>query len=202
MRILKPLSLALLVMVSFSFAQTTPLNWRGYDTCAITKFKVDTFRVCRTMNFSNIENKALLFVYDDTGHANRVNDLCVAEIGYQLGVPVLNLSGVNDTVWSNCIVLDTCDAQAASKRYNPTKYGGAPAWNFDATVEYNIRPHGQIDTTVGTSSSAMYIPLPLGIFWAPFGRFYIHGLSGNISASFLKARFYLIQRATVNVKQN
>jgi hypothetical protein len=201
MKTLKWLNLAILVMAAVSFGQTTPLNWRGYDTCAITNFKADTFRVCRTLNFSNIENKALLFVYDDTSVAARKLDTCVAEIGYQLGTPFPNLAGANDTLWSNCIVLDTVSSLTASKRYDPKKYGGAPAWGFDASLEQNLRPHGQIDTTIGTSSSGMYIPIPQVPYWSPYGRFYIHGLTGN-TGTFLKSKFYLIQRASVNVKQN
>lgn len=202
MRILKMLLSIVAIMAVHSFGQTYFVNWRGLDTCKITNFRADTFRLTKTMNFSNIEHKAVMFVYDDTTVAARKNDTCVCEIGYQLGSPLFNLMGTSDTIWSNCIVLDTVNSLAASKRYNPSKYGGAPAWVFDAAVEQNVRPHGQIDTTLGTSSSGIFIPIPPQPYWAPYGRFYVKGLSGNLGAAMLKARITLIQRMAANVKQN
>jgi hypothetical protein len=192
------LVLSFLLFVGFAVAQDAGLNWAGWDTCKITSWKSDSFRVCKTMNLANAEDKLLVFVYSDTVRAARKIDTVVAEVGYQLGAPILNLVGKNDTVWTNCIVIDTVNSIAAGKRYDPKKYGGAAAWALDGTTDLSTRPHGQVDTTVGTESSAMMLPfIP---YWAPYIRFYIKGLTGNTDDGFVRARFIFMQRKYVNVR--
>lgn len=196
MRILKSLLSALLLVGAVS-AQNSVLNWKGYDTATISTFRADSFKVSKTMNLTNAENKQITFVYDDTANAGRAIDTVVCEIGYQLGYPIINLSGLQDTAWSNCIVIDTINSVAVSKRYNPLKYGGAAAWPIDPATETSTRPRGQIDTTIGTSSSAAVIPfLPL---WSPYVRFYVKGLSGN-TAHLIKSKWIFEQRAYINVR--
>jgi hypothetical protein len=198
MRTLKLISLlSVLLFVTFANADFS-LNWKGYDTCNVTKFAFDTFRVCKVMNFTNAENKLLVYVFDDTANAGRNNDSVVCEIGYQLGAPVITLTGLQDTAWTNCIVLDTINTLTASKRYSPLKYGGAESWALDRSVETSIRPVGQVDTTIGTTSGAAFIPIAFP-FWAPYVRFYVHGLTGN-SHTFIRAKMVFEQRQWINVR--
>ena len=189
-------SIALLLYVLAPSAQTA-LNWKGYDTCNLIKFKADTFRLSKTFILTNAENKLLVIVYDDTNNAARVNDSFSAEIGYQLGAPVITLTGILDTQWTNKIVLDSVNSQTASKRYDPLKYGTVPAWGLNDQYEMSIRPHGQIDTTIGSSSSALFEPFTP--FWAPYIRFYVKGLTGN-AGTFIRGKFIFEQRGWVYTK--
>jgi hypothetical protein len=188
----------LFVLSAICFGQTSFLNWKGYDTCQITKFAYDTFRVSKCMNFTNAENKLLVFVFDDTINTGRSSDSVNCEIGYQIGAPLVTLSSVQDTIWSNCIVLDTINTLTASTRYNPSVYGGAACWGLDRTTENPLRPKGQLDSTIGTTSTAAIIPIEP--FWAPFVRFYVKGLTSN-AHTFIKAKFVFEQRQYVNVRQ-
>jgi hypothetical protein len=189
--------IVLFSVVGIVNAQTT-LNLMGLgDTAQITKFAYDTFRVSKTMDLTKAENKLLVFVFDDTINAGRSRDSVVCEVGYQMGAPIISLSGVRCTSWTNCIVIDTCNTLTASKRYDPSKYGGAAAWYLYDQFEMPIRPHGQIDTIIGTTSSAMV--LPFTPFWAPFVRFYVKGMTGN-AHTFIRAKFIFEQRGYVNVR--
>lgn len=174
------------------------LNFAGFDTANCLTFKADSFRVSKPFVFSNAENKLLVFIYDDTTQAGRVLDTLVAEVGYQMGAPVYNLLNKLDTVWTNTVALDTINSITASKRYNPEKYGQAASWALYDQFETSIRPHGQIDTTIGTSSSAIF--LPINPQWSPYVRFYIKGLTGNSSAAFLKAKWVFLQRKWINTR--
>ncbi len=194
------LLLSLLVLtLTASVGAQTDLNFLGYnDTCQITGFQGTGLFVSKTFNFTNGQDKVLGFIFDDTAAAGRANDAVVCEVGYQVGTPIKSLSGVYDTLWSNFIALDTCNTTTASKRYDPSKYGGAPVWTPNAQ-DAPVRPHGQIDTTIGTTSSGMWIGFTP--YWSPFCRFYVHGLSGNRAVTYVKARFILVQRAYVYVRQ-
>lgn len=195
---MKILLTSLLVMfAAIATAAQTSMNWKGYDTCQITNFKKDSMRVTRTFNFTNAENKMVAVIWDDTVHAARKDDSAHFEIGYQLGAPIISLLGVLDTIWSACIVIDTVNQLTASKEYDPMKYGGTAAWALTASTETNTRAHGQIDTTIGTSSSGVFIPIVP--FWSPFVRFYLHGLGDN-AGTFLRAKLIFEQRAYVNVR--
>jgi hypothetical protein len=200
MKTLKLLScLLVLLFAGIVSAQSNgvALNWKGWDTCNITKFCYDTFRLSKPMNFTNAENKLLILVYDDTMNAGRASDSLNCEIGYQIGAPIISLTGKNDTSWTACIVLDTINTLTASKAYNPSAYGVAANWALDRTMEQSIRVGGQIDTTIGTTSSAITIPiLP---FWAPYVRFYVKGLTSN-AHTFIRAKFVFEQRGYVNVR--
>jgi hypothetical protein len=196
MKSLKLLSLVV-AFVAVSFGQD---NWKIRDTCQITDFKTTALFISKTMNFSNAEDKLLVFTYDDTLHANRSADSVNCEIGYMLGAPFVNLSSKLDTVWSSALILDTINsvtASAAAKKYDPSKYGGTAAWGLDAQ-NFSTRLHGQIDTTVSTASSAVIIPFnPL---WCPVVRFYLKGLADNCG-TYIKARLIFLERIGVNVRQ-
>jgi hypothetical protein len=181
------LVLSLFIVVS---AQTD-LNWSGYnDTAVITGFKYDSLRITKAFNFTNAEEKLAIFIFDDTANAARINDSVACEIGVQTGVPFRNLSNLMDTLWSNNCPIDTCNTLTANKRYDHKKYAGAPIWVIDEASN-PIKPRGQIDTTLGTSSSAMLIPFVN--YWAPYVRFYLKGLTGNAHTA-IRARIIFTQR--------
>ena len=175
----------------------TDLNWSGYnDTAVITGFRYDSLKVTKAFNFTNAENKLLVFNFDDTLNVGRVGDSVACEIGCQLGVPFRTLLGTMDTLWTNNSPIDTCNTLTASKMYDPKKYAGAPVWAQDASGQ-PIYPHGQIDTTIGTTSSAMFIPFTT--YWAPYVRFYLKGLAGNAHTA-IKAKLVMTQRNYVMVR--
>jgi hypothetical protein len=198
MRKLLKIAIVIALFVSLGSAQTS-LNWKGYDTCNLINFAKDTFRLSKTMNLTNAENKLLVFVYDDTVHAARASDSLVAEIGYQLGAPVITLAGLLDTIWTSGIVLDTINSQTEGKRYNPVKYTAANTWPLTRTTETTSRPAGLIDTIISTSSSAIF--LPFTPFWSPYVRFYIKGLTGN-SGTFIRGKFIFEQRGWIYTKES
>jgi hypothetical protein len=196
MKSLKLLSLVV-ALVAVSFGQD---NWKIRDTNNVTSFKTTALFVSKTMNFSNAEDKLLIVTYDDTLHANRSADSVNAEIGYMLGAPFVNLASKLDTVWSSALILDTINsvtASAASKKYDPTKYGGTAAWGLDAQ-NFSTRLHGQIDTTISTASSGVIIPF--NPVWCPVIRFYLKGLADNCG-TYIKARLIFLERIGVNVRQ-
>ena len=175
----------------------TDLNWSGYnDTAVITGFKYDSLRITKAFNNTNAENKLLIFVFDDTLNAARSGDSVACEVGCQLGVLFKNLLGNIDTLWTNNNFLDSCNTHTASKRYDPSKYAGAPIWYTDANDQVT-RQHGQIDTTIGTTSSAMFIPFTT--YWAPYIRFYLKGITGNAHTA-IKARLIFTQRNYIMVR--
>jgi hypothetical protein len=172
------------------------LNWKGWDTSTVTSFKTTALFISKCMNFTNAEDKMLVFVYDDTMNSARATDSVAAEVGYMLGSPIANLSGALDTAWSTAIIIDTINSQTASKRYDPVKYGGSAAWGIDGNG-FSTRAHGQIDTTIGTTSSAVF--MPFNPIWSPFCKFYLKGLTGN-AGTFIRAKLIFIQRGWVNVR--
>jgi hypothetical protein len=199
MKIFRLLSLFVVAVSSAVSAQINNVNWTGWDTCKVTSFKTTSFFTSKAFNFTNAENKLLVFVYDDTMNAARASDSMNCEIGYQLGAIIPNLEGSLDTTWTSTIVLDTVNsvtASAASKKYNPALYGGTAGWALGSD-DYSVRGHGQIDTTVGTSSSAVIEPIQP--FWAPLCRFYLKGLTDN-AGTVVKGKFIFLQRAYVNVR--
>lgn len=182
--------LLVLSLSALAFGQTD-LNFTGLnDTAIITNFKYDSLRITKAFNFTNAENKLLVFAFDDTMNAARSSDSVACEIGCQLGVPFKNLTGTMDTLWTNNIFLDTCNTLTDDRKYDPSKYATASIWSLDDNGNPTIRP-GQIDTTIGTTGSAMYIPF--SNYWAPLIRFYLKGITGNAHTA-IKGRFTFEQR--------
>jgi hypothetical protein len=189
-------SIILLLAVIGLQAQTS-LNWKGFDTCELIKFKADTFRLSKTFILSNAENKLLALIYDDTANAGRVHDSMSAEVGYQLGAPIVSLIGKLDTLWTNKIVIDTINSQTSNKCYDPKNKAGAASWGLSDAQEISIRPHGQIDTTIAISSSGVF--LPFAPFWSPYIRFYLKGMAGN-GGTFIRGKFVFEQRGWIYTK--
>lgn len=174
------------------------VNYSGYkDTCNINTFRADSFKLTKAFDFTQNENKELKFIFDDSLHSGRANDSVAAEIGYELGSPTMSTTGVYCTTWTSPIVLDTINTLTAGKRYDPDKYVAATAWPLDRTTELNVRPKGMIDTTLGSASSC--ISLPIIPFWRPLVRFYVKGLTGNCN-TFIICRFDFTQRKFSSVR--
>jgi hypothetical protein len=176
----------------------TNLNWKGYgDTASIAGWKGTTLVISKPFPMTNAENKLLCVIFDDTANAGRVADTVYSEVGYELGSPIINLLGNLDTIWTNKIPLDTIDTRAAAaKQYNPALGLASKQWTI-GTDDLPVRPHGAIDTTLGTTSSGIFIPF--SPYWAPFCRFFIQGISGNQATTYVKGKFVLIQRQGVKV---
>lgn len=191
---MKTLSSMLILLVIWAVVPAqTALNFKGFgDTAQIVKFKADSLKFTKAFTNTNGENKMLCFVYDDTNAVARENDSCVAEIGYQLGAAYYNLSGTFDTSWSACIPIDT---STSSKRYNPNLRNTTAMWQLDGATDLPIRTHGGVDTTFGTSESAMIIPFIPN--WSPYIRFYVKGLTGTRVGGWVKCRFIYLQRGWV-----
>jgi hypothetical protein len=188
--------LSILFMAIIAAGQS--INYAGLlDSAVITDFKDDSLRITKAFPWTNREAPTLLVFFDDTANAARSSDSVNAEIGYQIGTPFVGFSGSLDTAWSNFIVLDTINTTTSASLYNPNEYGGATPWVLNRSLEIPVRASGQIDTTLDTASSGLYIPMQT--FWAPYCRFYIKGLAANAGTGIL-CRMYLIQRKWSNVR--
>jgi hypothetical protein len=198
--------LGVLVLAGGVFAQTN-LNWRGMgDTAQIVGWKGTALKFTKAFNLTNGENKLLAFIFDDTLNHGRVNDSCVAEIGYELGAPMNTLAGKLCTLWTNKIPLDTCNSRTANKRYNPDTTVAASQWTISGDLP--VRTFGMIDTTLGnyeTDSTSVYASSGMWIgfspYWSPFIRFYLQGITGNQATAYIKARIVFEQRNYVKVGQ-
>ena len=187
--------LCLLFVVCGAIAQD--LNYTGNgDTAQLVNWKADSLFISKTFNFSNRENKMIAFLWDDTSQAGRKLDSCAAEIGIQYGYPCRNLMGTLDTGWTNIIPLDSCQRDS-TKMYNGKTARGGVKWTLDAN-DLPVRPHGAIDTSMGTSSSQMSVSFQP--YWYPCCRFTVKGLPGNDKSTFLRAKLIFQQRVYSSVR--
>jgi hypothetical protein len=193
---MKNVIVSIMLLAISAFSQQ--LNTNGYnDTCQIVGFCADSFKLSKAFNLTNGQDRILAFVFDDTANAYRKKDTVVCEIGCRLGAQLLTLSGVLDTIWTSCIPLDTCNTLTLTTMYDKNKRNTGAMWGLNSD-DTPLRPHNQIDTTIGTSSSGIFIPLLP--YWASFIKFYVKGLAGNRATIPIKARFTFITRGYVYVR--
>jgi hypothetical protein len=179
-----------LVVLAVAVSAQVSLNFRGYaDTSRFTTWCKDSLHVTAPFKlFETTSACVLIFVFDDTIHAARKADSVHAELGYETGNPIINLSGTIDTVWSAKEALDTINTvEGIAKMYNPALCG----------IEYS---RGAIDTTVGTSQSAAWNTFtPM---WGPYIRFYAKGLASNLTTKPIKGKLIFEQKAHNYVRQD
>lgn len=186
---------ALLFLMLFAVVASAQ-NYRGYsDSAMVKRFGKDTVRITKPFLLSNADSKnVLIFQFDDTAYAGRITDSVLAEIGYQLGYPISGFYGTAwhyDTMWSAVTMLDTVDATSAAgraKMYNPAYKTAMPQFSINA-----------IDTVIDTSASAILVPFTPN--FAPYIRFYIHGLEGTHHASTVKGMFIFEQKLWTGSRQ-
>jgi hypothetical protein len=192
--------LSIVLAAAFAVSAQNNLNWNGFDSSQIATFRADSLKFSKPFILSNAENKLLVIVYDDTANAGRNGDSVKASVFYQLGSPIITGDKTYDTVWTNCIPLDTIAALTTANYYNPLTATGATIWSLDASTDLATRPHSQVDTTLGTSSSALWVGFTP--YWSPYIRFGLKGLTGNKVGRFIPTRIYFAQRKYVNVRTN
>ena len=193
--------LLVLMAVGLCSAQSN-LNWKGQDTAQFVNFRADSFFLFKSTFMSNGERISVVVVADDTSAAGRGSDSLKFIVGFQLGHLIYGMNSVKyDTAWTNRIAVDTFNSLTAANFYNPYKGTGATPWATNASDIY-LRTRGQLDTTISTSATALIVPFfRENLYWAPYIKFYIKGLTGNKVGAPIKGYVSFQQRAYINVRQ-
>ena len=152
-------------------------NWTGdRDTSDVAGLVSGATVRSKVFQGGQYEHHTIVVMFSDTSEAGFADDSCVFVYGYELGVPVLNTSGVRDTAWSPVVYVDsisTLGIMTASQQDSTLTTTKSRSWSDTTNV-------------VGWAYTFSQI-IPEG--GLPLIRYVATGLTGNSIAEPLRLRF-------------
>ena len=156
----------------------------------ITGFRSDSLKYSPVFNISPFENIGVSVGWDDTAHAGFASDQVKFWYFLRIGWPTQDKNGVPDTFWLPVKYgIDTC--------FDTIGNWGVKVSMMDSTCVLVDRMKG-IDTTevTGLCTSGHTISVP----WGCYGKIGIQGLTGNVTATYVKLRVGVARRNGLSLK--
>ena len=187
---MKPVLIVLAVVFGL-FAQASE-NYNGWgDTSRIAEFRADSLKYSKVFQLSKYENLRIDMMIADTAAATFAADSIKTQWGVVFGHPVLSITGVRDTVWSNeWLVIDTLNALTttnAAIKYN--------VYGTDGTYNTILGAHDTLSVSGFIVQSRAITPA-----WDVFFKVWVKGLTGNNVSGFLNTRVNVVRRLGVVTK--